>query len=1456
MHGPIVELNLPTPIGAQIAERYRRLIAESFAASPGVERVYVSELPGGHAGLSSIAVLLAIPRGARGHAQNPRLIRIGPQARMNEETRRYRAYVEPYLGKNRPRVHETVSVGDLGIATYEYLRDPSKEAGDIPLQTLHSFLDESSTAAASRAVSRLFREMIRQHGHNSVWYSGKPEAAQKPLWFYNTMLPATLELDDVGPARGAPQHDLAAQLEQADKPGSGALHEQRVVLAPGRPFPEIRIVERQQQRDGKQRLRLFCYELAPSPEQVFQPIPQVAARIDLLVSPELAQELITAPLPMKLASPIEGRVVATRHHGFETLLHRRIGGIAVGHADGRIRLGDGQLVNPIDEYQRLLGTPRPLTSSTVHGDMNLGNILLSASEFEDVVSPWLIDFDKTGPGQHAVFDAVKLETEYKTHVLSHKLGDAYDLLALERALFQALNDPGAELDMLRGYPKLSDAYRFLAAVRRSVLVDLQPAIAPAEYYLGLLGYGLAALKYENLYALGKTGAGDKGLFPAARAAYLSAAYAASRIEECDHLRGPTLEWYKEPPLRDVKLKRVVPLVGRERALAQARQLLADPPRIAVLQGRPGSGREAVAMKLLAELEGDGYAIWPWPLSRRELPRIELLTHLLAKNARFRAPPERPAGATLGQWKRRDFIDRTVTWMHSLLESGRLLNSKRVALLLDLGLADEELRDLVAALCATLEQTQPAHIALLIITDERIDELEQRSVRIDRFGEAEVRAYVTMRQFALDDATVARLAEACHGMPNLLKIFFDQARAVLATDRNLTIESALEQVLASAPGDFFTDVLQKLPRPLVALLAFEQALRDGNHSPDDDEEHNQLLATIADATSGWTKGSKGQPSETDPWPAGQGAALVELYRKFAQQNGRAMIDQLRAQALLGFDSTFAREGCGHMADYYSAVEHRRAYQEAHYLVRERELREQETGRPPRWAQASVERVAAALLELSADTPIVYSARARRIADMAQKVLSEPFFIPSRERLYALIGDCKAYLGRFHDAAEAYTKARTLTPDDDPFYPHLLARLLRAYQELEDPRAERIAFELRDRTDPSNPLQALWHIYRSQVDDDHVVEHLGAAIALLEASRAQWGHDSPVLAEELVRLQDERAIAIHLAGDSDGAIRIQKRLIREATGDGQLRQNSALIARLENNLGCFLYYGRESSGDATEAEDLFTRALETRKQVGDVLGALRAAQNLFNVRMSLASSATEWEAAASFFAEHLKRAIEVQAANRSLIFANYLDALVTRGAFEQAHQLVQRLDQEKMDHYTRKALLLNRAKLRLWQGDLHGCAADLAAAEPIVAQADTAIDRIEWIQLTLERSLLAQSPDDRLDPQLEPWLQAAKVDSSKRALDGAEWHLAAGLLALAQRSFPAAHEQLQQSARLWKQMGFHYRLGVTMIWQVEALAREGKPEAARTQAGLALQQLAPFGDIPASSRLKRREEQADA
>ncbi len=167
-----------------------------------------------------------------------------------------------------------------------------------------------------------------------------------------------------------------------------------------------------------------------------------------------------------LAEPngASGQVVATRR----TLLE--------GFTAGMECFG---LRNPLEEISALLDTSIAGTHSTIHGDLNLENVLVGPGDFV-----WLIDFAQTRDG-HPLFDFAHLEAEIIAQVIAPQISEA-----------------GAYLTLLQGHP--AEEHASLAILRNAIQEIAGRCLfnpsQPAEYTLALKLACLGALKFANLDA--------------------------------------------------------------------------------------------------------------------------------------------------------------------------------------------------------------------------------------------------------------------------------------------------------------------------------------------------------------------------------------------------------------------------------------------------------------------------------------------------------------------------------------------------------------------------------------------------------------------------------------------------------------------------------------------------------------------------------------------------------------------------------------------------------------------------------------------------------------------------------------------------------------------------------------------------------------------------------------------
>jgi hypothetical protein len=162
-----------------------------------------------------------------------------------------------------------------------------------------------------------------------------------------------------------------------------------------------------------------------------------------------------------------GRVVATR----QTLLR--------GFVTGLDLYG---LPDPLEKLPGLLEERLSGTQSTIHGDLNLENILVGPGGFGPQGFVWLIDFAQTRDG-HPLFDFAHLEAEIIAHILSPQMATPAEYLSLLQNPDEAMRNPFYALRLT------------LHAIASRCLFN---PTQPREYDLALFMACLGALKFSNL----------------------------------------------------------------------------------------------------------------------------------------------------------------------------------------------------------------------------------------------------------------------------------------------------------------------------------------------------------------------------------------------------------------------------------------------------------------------------------------------------------------------------------------------------------------------------------------------------------------------------------------------------------------------------------------------------------------------------------------------------------------------------------------------------------------------------------------------------------------------------------------------------------------------------------------------------------------------------------------------
>ena len=317
----------------------------------------------------------------------------------------------------------------------------------------------------------------------------------------------------------------------------------------------------------------------------------------------------------QLLEPISGQISQTRLDQLIDLADRALGS-KVDLTEPQLSLPQiSGLSNPLMAYEEILNSFRQVKLSTIHGDLNLENILIYQKSGE-LAS--IIDFATVRYG-HALHDLLRLETEVVTKLIPEQLASAdlgpETIHLLYQQLHQATVHAGAASRAQSPHPKLAKPFAVLSAIRMEMRKCLFNPDDTTEYYESLVLYLLGALKFKNLDEI-----------PQAKTVTFLAAATVVTI-----LRQETVEVQDGWPLPDCPYRGLEFFdvahadffFGREQLVSQLLAKLRPAPgytnRFLAIIGPSGSGKSSLARAgVIAALQQDelqGSANWPVVICR-------------------------------------------------------------------------------------------------------------------------------------------------------------------------------------------------------------------------------------------------------------------------------------------------------------------------------------------------------------------------------------------------------------------------------------------------------------------------------------------------------------------------------------------------------------------------------------------------------------------------------------------------------------------------------------------------------------------------------------------------------------------------------------------------------------------------------------------------------------------------
>jgi len=424
-------------------------------------------------GRTATRVLLVRPTASDGVEELPAVVKLGPRPLIEPEWQATQRQVWDRLPgfaavRGEP-VYLTAENGEQrGALRYGQVGD-----GVFDVESLSRYSSHASRQELWQVLAeRLFRQLM------ALWRATQQRATISFQQRYDAILPVNLEVAVDDNAQEYPTM-LDAQYLATSRAGGPPLQPGAVVRLTG-------FVVTETSADG----RMLTLDLPPSPEAT------AAYRLRLHGANN------APPVPVGATFPaVTGRVQATRQSLLQGYIQPHLGD-QIDLTQPTLRLPDqSNLPNPLLALPTLLSRCQEGWLATIHGDLNLRNILVDPA----VRSTHIIDC-ASARQDHVLHDLLRLERDLLTDAAAQTFFRAnLPPTAIVRFYQQlhcatqgAPHHPGhfALPDDLP--PALERLFIMIATLRQTAREFLATPGEWAEYYSGLIIHLLGALKYHDL----------------------------------------------------------------------------------------------------------------------------------------------------------------------------------------------------------------------------------------------------------------------------------------------------------------------------------------------------------------------------------------------------------------------------------------------------------------------------------------------------------------------------------------------------------------------------------------------------------------------------------------------------------------------------------------------------------------------------------------------------------------------------------------------------------------------------------------------------------------------------------------------------------------------------------------------------------------------------------------------
>jgi hypothetical protein len=449
---PTIKSLTPKPLESHIFQILSRMFT-------GYARVSVrSEFT---SGLSSGRVFLVRPIPLEG-AELPVVVKIDYGDRIAKEHASFHRFTRNRLPRMAEIRGEPVYTAD---STYGGLCYPFVGSGEFAIRSLHNHLQEAPLEDIQKVLTKQLFPALE-----TLWQQARKGYFDFCLEdYYDSFLPMNLVIEATSLTEDVSPKELTPSLVRS----------QTITLNDPVQITGFQVVK-VNRKDHK-----LSLDIPPSSADFTAYRVQVTG-INDITSYQVGQTITT---------PLTGIIRETRASLLQKQVQKVVGA-EVDLAATTIPLSPQQyLPNPLVALPTILSTPMDVFLGTIHGDLNLQNILVETEN----QNAYLIDFAQSRQ-DHLLRDLLHLEMAVVTKIIPQQMAHAGLNAAAIVPFYERLHCAWQTSDPILPQPELEKSFATLLLIRLAAQKLLYKSNKWQEYYYGLFVYLLGALRYDDLDA--------------------------------------------------------------------------------------------------------------------------------------------------------------------------------------------------------------------------------------------------------------------------------------------------------------------------------------------------------------------------------------------------------------------------------------------------------------------------------------------------------------------------------------------------------------------------------------------------------------------------------------------------------------------------------------------------------------------------------------------------------------------------------------------------------------------------------------------------------------------------------------------------------------------------------------------------------------------------------------------